>query len=82
MERSSREPQLIGHLEALMAEADRASSEPPEELLTGMAELDDPDDDPSEFEEPGPLVCARLRPRPTLSSGAIALSEPDDEEDR
>jgi hypothetical protein len=61
------------------------ASEPPEEMLTAMIELEDLR---SEFEflrdnrpgsgEPDALVCAPLNPVPSLNSGTIALPEQDE----
>jgi hypothetical protein len=48
------------------------------ELLLALEEADLLDDDPRNSGELGPFVGAPIRPRPHLSSGAIALPEPDE----
>jgi hypothetical protein len=60
------------------------ASEPSEETLTAMIELEDlrseleflRDNRPGS--EPDALVCAPLNPLPHLNSGTIALPEPDE----
>ncbi len=47
--------------------------------LTALVELESPLDEPPESDEPTASVCAPVRPRPHLNSGAIALREPDEE---
>jgi hypothetical protein len=47
-------------------------------LLLALEEAELLDNDPSDSGELDPLVGAPLKPRPHLSSGAIALSEPDE----
>jgi hypothetical protein len=61
------------------------ASEPPEDILTAMIELEDlrseleflRDNRPGS-DEPDAFVCAPLNPLPRLNSGAIALPEPDE----
>jgi hypothetical protein len=44
-----------------------------------MVELETSQDESPDSDEPTAMVCAPLRPRPHLNSGAIALPEPDEE---
>jgi hypothetical protein len=61
------------------------ATEPPEEMLTAMIELEDLRswlellrDNRPESDEPDALVSAPLQPPPGLHSGTIALPEPDE----
>ncbi len=47
------------------------------ELLLALEQAQLTDDDPRNSGELGPFVGAPIRPRPHLSSGAVALPEPD-----
>jgi hypothetical protein len=60
------------------------TSEPPEEMLTAMFELDELQDELEALREDGSdfgnaPVCVPLKPPPNLNSGAIVLPVPDEE---
>jgi len=71
--------EFIDKLEEFVStlDASQHTPEPPDDLLAAMIELEAADDD-SDCDEPFAMVGARVRPRPYLGSGAIALHEPDD----
>ncbi len=50
-------------------------------LLERVAPATEPDIEATDPDEPFAMVCATLRPRPHLNSGAIALALPESDEE-
>jgi hypothetical protein len=74
-------------LHELMTSLFEGASEPQDELITAMVELEDLrsqleflQSDPSDTGEPGAFVSAPIKPPSHLNSGAIILPEPDEPE--